>query len=83
MLTGFGNAESIALHDGALLIGGYRGHESVPSARLLRVDPQPRRARLKAGKWALSQKALAIFSLPMRSLFRDHQVLSLPVDSLK
>jgi len=36
---GFGNAEAVALLGGNILVGGYRGHETAPAARLMRVDP--------------------------------------------
>lgn len=37
--SGFGNAEAVALQGESILVGGYRGHETAPAARLMRVDP--------------------------------------------
>lgn len=35
--SGFGNLESVEVIDGAVIIGGYRGHEAFPDTRLMRV----------------------------------------------
>ncbi len=36
--TGFGNLESVEVVNGTVVVGGYRGHEKYPNARLLRVE---------------------------------------------
>lgn len=38
--SGFGNAEAVALMGDSILVGGYRGHETAPAARLMQVDPE-------------------------------------------
>ena len=38
MLTsGFGNLESVEVIDGKVVVGGYRGHETFPNTKLMRV----------------------------------------------
>lgn len=37
--SGFGNAEAVALDGDSIIVGGYRGNESAPEAKLMRVDP--------------------------------------------
>ncbi|KIC32224.1 hypothetical protein RA25_12320 [Leisingera sp. ANG-S5] len=37
---GFGNLESVGLINGNIVVGGYRGHEKFPEARLLSISPE-------------------------------------------
>lgn len=37
---GFGNLESVGLVNGSIVVGGYRGHEKFPEARLLSIAPE-------------------------------------------
>ncbi len=37
--SGFGNAEAVAIQGESILVGGYRGHETTPATRMMRVNP--------------------------------------------
>ncbi len=39
IVDGFGNLESVETLDGNIIVGGYRGHEDYPDAKLLQVAP--------------------------------------------
>lgn len=47
--NGFGNLESVEIINGTVVVGGYRGHEEYPNARLLRVETDGAIHPLSAG----------------------------------
>ena len=46
---GFGNLESVGLVNGNVVVGGYRGHETFPEARLLSIASEGTVSPLSAG----------------------------------
>ncbi len=46
---GFGNLESVAVINGSVVVGGYRGHEQFPAAKLMRVDSEGTVQPIKVG----------------------------------
>ncbi len=49
LADGFGNLESIEIVDAKVFVGGYRGHEELPAAKLMRLDPDGKVHALEAG----------------------------------
>ena len=46
---GFGNLESIEIVEGKVTVGGYRGHEAFPDAKLMQLDSEGNVHALNAG----------------------------------
>ncbi|MDP5219793.1 hypothetical protein Q5Y75_21435 [Ruegeria sp. 2205SS24-7] len=49
LADGFGNLESVEIVNGTVVVGGYRGHEKYPNARLMRVETDGNILPLSAG----------------------------------
>ncbi len=49
LANGFGNLESVEIVNGTVVVGGYRGHEMYPDARLMRVETDGNIFPLSAG----------------------------------
>ncbi len=80
---GFGNLESVAVIDGSVVVGGYRGHERLPTYKLMQLDADGDVYPLQAGA---NSKGVSDIYFDGRSVwlnyFLDAAYQKVPVEAL-